>query len=332
MPGDRSSSRSPASPSASARSSPTTHIDLDLRRGEILALLGENGAGKTTLMNILFGHYVPMRDEVRVAARTACSRRCRRGSPGAALAAGIGMVHQHFTLAENLTGLDNIRARHRAALAGSAGDTARARRKVEAIIAESGLDGRSRPSRSRALTVGEKQRVEILKALYRDARVLILDEPTAVLTPQEAEGLFVMLRRSPRAGSPSSSSRTSWARCSPSPTASSCCAAAEGRRDSPTRDADRRAIADLMVGTRRGRRAGARRVEPGAVLLELDGVSRRRARRAQVARAMSASRSASGEIVGIAGVSGNGQAAHCGADRRACRARQRRAAASSASR
>ncbi|WP_332690008.1 ATP-binding cassette domain-containing protein, partial [Devosia sp.] len=84
-------------------------IDLSLRRGEILALLGENGAGKTTLMNILFGHYVQDEGVVRVAAEDGQLHTLPSGSPGAALAAGIGMVHQHFALAENLSGLDNIR-------------------------------------------------------------------------------------------------------------------------------------------------------------------------------------------------------------------------------
>jgi general nucleoside transport system ATP-binding protein len=84
------------------------HIDLTLRKGEILALLGENGAGKTTLMNILFGHYVPEEGVVRVADTAGVLHALPNGSPGAALAAGVGMVHQHFTLAENLSGLDNI--------------------------------------------------------------------------------------------------------------------------------------------------------------------------------------------------------------------------------
>src|SRR5688500_11833205 len=169
------------------------HIDLTLTKGEILALLGENGAGKTTLMNILFGHYVPEEGVVRVVDATGVLHALPNGSPGAALAAGVGMVHQHFTLAENLTGVDNI-------VLGTEPvfrpwrDRARARRKLEAIVKESGL-GVDLDVRVERLTVGEKQRVEILKALYRDARVLILDEPTAVLTPQEAEGLFAVLRR-----------------------------------------------------------------------------------------------------------------------------------------
>ena len=153
-------------------------ISFDLKRGEIVALLGENGAGKTTLMNILFGHYVA--DEGKVTAF------------GRPLAAGIGMVHQHFTLADNLTVLDNIMLGARPLFApGLAKGKARAR--LRDISGRFGLQVAADATVG-ALTVGERQRVEILKALYRDARVLILDEPTAVLTPQEVDALFGTLR------------------------------------------------------------------------------------------------------------------------------------------
>jgi ABC-type uncharacterized transport system ATPase subunit len=168
-------------------------IDLELRQGEILALLGENGAGKTTLMSILFGHYVADQGTVLVADRSGELRPLPPGSPHAALAAGIGMVHQHFALAANLSVLDNVvlgteplwrPRRHRQA----------ARRKLEALMQAAGLEV-PLDAAVGSLSVGEKQRVEILKALYRDVRVLILDEPTAVLTPQEAKRLFRTLHR-----------------------------------------------------------------------------------------------------------------------------------------
>jgi simple sugar transport system ATP-binding protein len=163
-------------------------ITLELRRGEVLALLGENGAGKSTLMSILFGHYVADAGSV-----TAFGKPLRPGDPAAALAAGIGMVHQHFTLADNLSVEDNVllgteplwspRSRRRAA-----------RAKLVASAQRFGL--RVDPAaRVGALSVGERQRVEILKALYRDARILILDEPTSVLTPQETDSLFATLSR-----------------------------------------------------------------------------------------------------------------------------------------
>jgi ABC-type uncharacterized transport system ATPase subunit len=279
-------------------------IDLELRRGEILALLGENGAGKTTLMNILFGHYVADEGTVDVAGGDGALAPLPPGSPHVALAAGIGMVHQHFTLAENLTGLDNImlgtepvfRLNRR---------TGAARRKVEAVMRDSGLTVDLDVQVSR-LTVGERQRVEILKALYRDARILVLDEPTAVLTPTEADGLFATIRSLAAGGLGvifishklgevlAVSHRIAVLR--------------GGKKvgEMATADADRRKIAELMVGrevpvSRRTPRA------PGAALLELDRVSVGGGHRRALEDATLAI--AEGEIVGIAGVSGNGQAA-----------------------
>lgn len=162
-------------------------ISLTLHRGEVLALLGENGAGKTTLMNILFGHYVA--DEGKV---TAFGQPLPPGNPKAALAAGIGMVHQHFTLADHLTVLENIILGTQSLWALRSGRTD-ARTKIEALSRDFGL-AVDPMAKVGALSVGERQRVEILKALYRDARILILDEPTAVLTPQEADALFATLR------------------------------------------------------------------------------------------------------------------------------------------
>jgi len=168
-------------------------IDLDLARGEILALLGENGAGKTTLMNILFGHYVADAGEADVADASGALAQLRGGSPNASLLAGIGMVHQHFTLAENLSALDNI-VLGTDSLFRPWQRQRDARRKLAALMDRSGLLV-DLDATVATLSVGERQRIEILKALYRDARILILDEPTAVLTPQESESLFATLRR-----------------------------------------------------------------------------------------------------------------------------------------
>jgi len=161
-------------------------ISLTLAPGEVLALLGENGAGKSTLVSILFGHYVADAGSIEVFGQA-----LPPGQPRAALAAGIGMVHQHFTLADNLSVLDNVmlgteplwrpfsrRAEARTRLLKAAGDF--------------GLEV-DPDARIGDLSVGERQRVEILKALVRGARILILDEPTAVLTPQESESLFATL-------------------------------------------------------------------------------------------------------------------------------------------
>jgi len=162
-------------------------IDLTVHRGEAVALLGENGAGKTTLMNILFGHYVADAGSVEVTGRP-----LPPGNPRAAIAAGVGMVHQHFTLADNLTVLDNIVLGTRPLWWPFAGRAA-ARARIVDLSRRFGLQVVPE-HRVGTLSVGERQRVEILKALYRDARILILDEPTAVLTPQEADALFATLR------------------------------------------------------------------------------------------------------------------------------------------
>ncbi len=162
-------------------------ISLELKSGEILALLGENGAGKTTLMSILFGHYVA--DEGHI---EAFGKRLPAGSPKAAIAAGVGMVHQHFTLGENLTVLDNI-VLGTESLFAPRQNTGKARRRIAELAGHFGLTVDPKKL-IRDLSVGERQRVEILKALYRGARVLILDEPTAVLTPQEVDTLFATLK------------------------------------------------------------------------------------------------------------------------------------------
>lgn len=161
-------------------------ITLDLKAGEILALLGENGAGKSTLVSILFGHYTADAGTI-----TVFGKPLPAGDPKAALAAGIGMVHQHFTLADNLSVLDNV-------MMGSESlwqpltRRAAARAKLAQVARRFGL-GVDADAVAGKLSVGERQRVEILKALYRGARILILDEPTAVLTPQESAALFAVL-------------------------------------------------------------------------------------------------------------------------------------------
>jgi ABC-type uncharacterized transport system ATPase subunit len=158
-------------------------ISLDLGEGEVLALLGENGAGKSTLVSILFGHYVADAGSIEVFGQP-----LPPGNPRAALAAGIGMVHQHFTLADNLSVLDNVMMGTES-LWGLVSRKSAARTRLLAVAERFGLPV-SPDARVGSLSVGERQRVEILKALYRGARILILDEPTAVLTPQESESLF----------------------------------------------------------------------------------------------------------------------------------------------
>jgi len=163
-------------------------ISLELRAGEVLALLGENGAGKSTLVSILFGHYAADAGSIEVEGRA-----LPPGEPKAALAAGIGMVHQHFTLADNLSVLDNVMLGTEP-LWRLRSQRAAARERLLQVAQRFGL--RVEPdARVGELSVGERQRVEILKALLRGARILILDEPTAVLTPQESASLFATLKQ-----------------------------------------------------------------------------------------------------------------------------------------
>ncbi len=159
-------------------------VSLTLRRGEVLALLGENGAGKSTLMKVLYGLYAPKEGEILVRGRPVRIR-----SPAAAVALGIGMVQQHFALVEEMTAAENVLLGRRGFLLGRA----EAEREVARLSARYRLP--VDPGREvRSLSVGEKQRVEIVKALSRGAEILILDEPTAVLTPHETEELGTVLR------------------------------------------------------------------------------------------------------------------------------------------
>ena len=163
-------------------------ITLQLRKGEVHALLGENGAGKSTLMSVLFGLYQPEEGKILKNGKEVAIR-----NPNDANALGIGMVHQHFKLVECFSVLDNIILGVEPNKLGFL-QKAEARKKVVALSEKYGL--RVDPDALISdISVGMQQRVEILKMLYRDNEILIFDEPTAVLTPQETEKLFAVLRR-----------------------------------------------------------------------------------------------------------------------------------------
>jgi general nucleoside transport system ATP-binding protein len=275
-------------------------IGFDLRRGEVVALLGENGAGKTTLMNILFGHYTADAGTVEVFGRTLTP-----GAPGAALAAGVGMVHQHFTLADNLSVIENI-------LLGTAPlwrlgiGRAAARARVARLATDYGLAVHP-DARVGRLSVGERQRVEILKALYRDARILILDEPTAVLTPQETEALFQTLRHAVERGM--SIIFISHKLHEVMAIASRVLVLRQGRLvgEVETARTDRHKLAELMVGSEIALPAPAV-ARPGPPRLSLEAVCTTSAGRRTGLRDVNLVLRA-GQICGLAGVSGNGQAA-----------------------
>ena len=162
-------------------------ISFEVKKGEVLAILGENGAGKTTLMNILFGHYTPDAGSVQFEEST-----IEFGNTANAIKLGIGMVHQHFTLAENLTVLENIIIGRQSIFSLSL-PKRKARMKILELSKRFGLP--IDPDEIVAnLSVSEKQRIEILKTLFLDCKLLILDEPTAALTPQETDALFSTIR------------------------------------------------------------------------------------------------------------------------------------------
>ncbi|HEX7738538.1 MAG TPA: ATP-binding cassette domain-containing protein, partial [Marmoricola sp.] len=169
-------------------------IDLVVEPGEIHALLGENGAGKSTLMNVLYGLYQPDEGQILVDDQPVTF-----SGPGDAMAAGIGMVHQHFMLIPVFTVAENVELGHERTKGFGFLDRRRARKEVQEVSERYGLNVPV-DALVQDLPVGVQQRVEIIKALVRDAKVLILDEPTAVLTPQETDDLMEVMRTLKKAG------------------------------------------------------------------------------------------------------------------------------------
>ena len=275
-------------------------VSFTLHAGEVIALLGENGAGKTTLMNILFGHYTPDAGTVEVFGAA-----LPPGNPRAALEAGVGMVHQHFTLADNMTVLENI-VLGTAPLWQMGFGRAAARARIQTLVQEYGLHV-DPDARVGGLTVGERQRVEILKALYRDARILILDEPTAVLTPQEADDLFATMRRAVARGL--SVIFISHKLHEVTAISSRVVVLRHGKlvAEAKTADVDAALLAQMMVGAEVPA-PKVRQATPGTVRVDLAGVSTADRGSAPGLKNVNLSLYG-GQIVGLAGVSGNGQAA-----------------------
>jgi ABC-type uncharacterized transport system ATPase subunit len=278
-------------------------ISFEVLPGEVVALLGENGAGKTTLMNILFGHYVADEGSIEIFGNPLAS-----GDPKAALAAGLGMVHQHFTLADNLTVLDNI-ALGTQRLFSLRLDRTKALDRIARLSADFGL-AVAPEAIVAELSVGERQRVEILKALYRDARILILDEPTAVLTPAETEALFDTLGLLVAKGL--SIVFISHKLHEVMTVSDRVLVLRAGRLAGERRTANtsRHELAELMVG-REIKPPDVAQALRGPALLELCGVSTPQAANNTPLDRIDLVLHA-GEITGLAGVSGNGQAALAG--------------------
>jgi ABC-type uncharacterized transport system ATPase subunit len=262
----------------------------------VLALLGENGAGKSTLVSILFGHYIADAGSIEVFGQA-----LPPGKPQAALAAGIGMVHQHFALADNLTVLDNVMLGTEPLWRPWTGRAA-ARAKLLETAARFGLPVNPE-AKTGALSVGERQRVEILKALVRGAKILILDEPTAVLTPQESEALFATLGQMVAQGL--SIVFISHKLAEVLRVSQRVAVLRSGRlvAEAPTRETTQTQLAQWMVGHEVAPPQRTPATETGSVVCALEQVRTEGGLR-DVTLALRA-----GEIVAVAGVSGNGQTA-----------------------
>jgi ABC-type uncharacterized transport system ATPase subunit len=274
-------------------------VDFELAKGEVHALLGENGAGKSTLMNILYGLYHPDEGEIRLNGRPV-----RIGSPRDAIDLGIGMVHQHFMLIPVMSVAENI------VLAveptkGPLLDLAAAEQRVRDLSTQFGLSVRPE-ARVASISVGMQQRAEILKALYRGAEILILDEPTAVLTPQEAKELFEIIRSLQAEGK--SIIFISHKLNEVLEIADRITVLRLGKRiDTVSRQgATQEGLARLMVGREVVLRIEKTEAEPGDPLLVVEDLTVLDERGLQAVRGASFDVKA-GEIVGLAGVDGNGQ-------------------------
>jgi len=274
-------------------------VNLEVRPGEIHALLGENGAGKSTLMNVLYGLYRPDEGQIYIE-----DRPVEIDSPDDAIELGIGMVHQHFMLVRPLTVTENIIL----GLPGDRGiviDYEAAKKRINGLSEIYGLVV-DPDAAIRDLSVGIEQRVEIIKALYRGARLLILDEPTAVLTPQEIEGLFAIMRRLVEAGNSiifishkldevmEISDRVTVLR------------AGTAVDTVDTADTNKRELARMMVGREVLFRVDRPPAEQGEVVLDVRDLVVNDDRGVPAVRNLSLSVRA-GEVVGLAGVDGNGQ-------------------------
>ncbi len=275
-------------------------ISFDLLEGEVHALLGENGAGKSTLMNILYGLYHPDEGEILIR-----GKRVRLGSPNAAIEAGVGMVHQHFMLIPVMTVTENIVLAQEPTTAGVVLDTREAERRVRELSDRYGL-AVDPHAKVEEISVGQQQRVEILKALYREADILVLDEPTAVLTPQEAGELFEVIRGLTERGK--SIVFISHKLNEVLEVADRITVLRRGKliETLPAAGATEESLARLMVGREVLLRVAKTSARPGEPLLRVDDLHVVDDRGIEKVRGISFDVRA-GEIVGIAGIDGNGQ-------------------------
>ena len=275
------------------------NINLKVRKGTIHGIIGENGAGKSTLMSILYGFYQADRGEIVVDGKKADIR-----DPNAAIAAGIGMVHQHFMLVENFTVLENVMLGAEESQILNAGIT-RARAELKRLEKEYALEV-DPDAVIEELPVGLQQRVEILKALYRKADILILDEPTGVLTPPEADHLFRILEQLKNQGKTVIFITHKLREIMAITDEVSVMRRGEMVATRETAKTSVEELAELMVGRRVLLRVEKGAANPGDVKLSVANLTVRDGRGVTMVDDVSFDIRA-GEIVGIAGVAGNGQ-------------------------
>lgn len=274
-------------------------VNLQLQRGEILALLGENGAGKSTLMNIIYGLYQPSAGEILVNGKPVVMH-----SPNDAIALGIGMVHQHFQLVPVMNVAENIMLGSESVKNGFL-DTHRVAQRISELSQRYNLDV-DPYAVIEDLPVGLRQRVEIVKTLYRNADIIILDEPTAVLTPQEIDGLFEVMTLLKRQGK--SIIFITHKLKEVLRVADRIAVLRQGRvvGEADPRDATQESLAAMMVGREVILTVEKEPAQPAGVILELQEVSAKDDVGHPALRRLSLQVHA-GEIVGVAGVQGNGQ-------------------------
>ncbi len=275
------------------------HINLSVDKGEIRALVGENGAGKTTLMRILYGEYQPDEGEILLRGKQVTFH-----SPLAAIRAGLGMVHQHFMLFNSLSVYENVIYGAEPSQFGFINAQA-ARKRVSALAEEYGLFVNPN-QRVGELPVGVRQRVEILKTLYRNAEILILDEPTAVLTPQEKDDLCDILRRLAQRGKTILFITHKLNEVMQVSDRATVLRNGQVVTTLETKDTNPNELARYMVGRSVLLRVEKPDVTPGDVKLSVENVQVKDDRGETAVRGVSFN-VRGGELVGIAGVAGNGQ-------------------------
>jgi ABC-type uncharacterized transport system ATPase subunit len=276
------------------------HINLTLDQGQILALLGENGAGKSTLMNILYGLYQPDEGEIFVNGQKVTIH-----SPTDAIKSGIGMVHQHFMLIPVFTVTENVMLGSETVRAGDFLDRPKAAARIREISERYNLEV-DPETYVRDLPVGVQQRVEIIKLLFREASILIFDEPTAVLTPQEADDLFVIMRELTKQGK--SIIFITHKLREVLKMADHILVIRRGAvvGETSPQDADKNSLASLMVGRAVDLEVEKRPANAGDVVLEVKDLVVADSLK-QVTVELVTFDVRAGEVVGIAGVQGNGQ-------------------------